>query len=290
VSQIHPTSVVSPQAELDQDIEIGPFCVIEDGVRIGRNCRLEAHVVLRTGVQLGSENYLAEGVVLGGLPQHKRAHEAPGQLIIGDGNTLREHVTVHRGLTSADVTRLGDNNLLMVGTHVAHDCHLGNDTILANNVMLAGHVSVGDRAFLSGAVGVHQFCRVGAYAMVGGQAHIVKDVPPFVTVDGVTSMIVGLNLVGMKRAGFSATEILSLKSAYRVAFRSGLRWEETLTALREQFPTGCAAELHRFMAETKRGCIQERATPRKATLRLHLPSDDNSGGGSSSEEPRRRSA
>ena len=168
---------------------------------------------------------------------------------------------------------MGDNNLLMVNSHVAHDCHVGSNTILANNVMLAGHVVVGDNAYLSGAVGVHQFCRVGTFAMVGGQAHIVKDVPPYVTVDGVSSMIVGLNRVGMKRAGVTRDELDELKAAYRVAFRSGLRWETCLEELRMQFPTGRAAEFYRFMSDTRRGCIQERSVPRNATLRLHTTTE-----------------
>ncbi len=196
-------------------------------------------------------------------------------MIVGDHNTIRENVTIHRGLTPDAETRLGSNNLVMVNAHIAHDCHLGHDIILANNVLLAGHVTVGDRAYLSGAVGVHQFCRIGQFAMVGGQAHITKDVPPFVTIDGVSSRVVGLNLVGLKRAGFTPEEIGQLKAAYRMAFRSGLRWDAMLFEMRQRFATGRAAALHAFMAETKRGCVPERATPRAATVRLHLPDPDS---------------
>jgi UDP-N-acetylglucosamine acyltransferase len=216
-------------------------------------------------------NYVAEGAILGGLPQHQRAIGAPGRLVIGHQNTIREHVTIHRGLTSHDETRLGDENLLMVNAHVAHDCHVGNHVILANNVMLAGHVTVGNRAYVSGAVAVHQYCRIGEYAMVGGQAHIVKDVPPFVTVDGLSSRIVGLNVVGLRRAGFTTEDLVELKAAYRIAFRSGLRWDEMLTRLAAEHPSGHAAQLHRFMAGTSRGCIPERSMPRLASLRLHQP-------------------
>ena len=185
-------------------------------------------------------------------------------------------MTVHCGLAEEGVTRIGDDNLLMVNSHVAHDCSLGNQTILANNVMLAGHVLVADFAFLSGAVGIHQFCRVGTFAMVGGQAHITKDVPPYVTIDGVSSLIVGLNVVGLRRGGFDRSQIQELKDGYRLAFRSGLRWDDAITALRERFPEGHCSLLADFMAETKRGCVQERRTPKPATIRLHVPESKGS--------------
>jgi UDP-N-acetylglucosamine acyltransferase len=255
---------------------MGPLCVVEADTEIGDGCRLESHVVVKSGTVLGMANYIAEGAILGGLPQHKRAMGNSGRLIIGHRNTIREHVTVHRGLTASDETRLGDDNLLMVNAHVAHDCQVGDHTILANNVMLAGHVTVGDRAYLSGAVAVHQHCRIGAFAMVGGQAHIVKDVPPFVTVDGMSSLIVGLNAVGLRRAGFSAEQMSELKRAYRLAFRGGRRWDEMLRQLAEEFPGGCGAQLHQFLSATRRGCVQERSFPRRAALRLHAPESSES--------------
>ena len=156
----------------------------------------------------------------------------------------------------------------MVNVHVAHDCHIGDNVIMANNVMLAGHVSIGNRAFISGAVGIHQFCRVGAFAMVGGQAHITQDIPPFVTVDGQSSLIVGLNKIGLKRAGFSDTEMKELKEAYRIIYRSGARWAEVLEQLKAQFSTGAAAAFSSFFAEGKRGFVQERRTPPSATIKL----------------------
>jgi UDP-N-acetylglucosamine acyltransferase len=252
-------------------VELGPFCVIEADVCLGDGCRLESHVVIKSGTQLGTANYVAEGAVLGGLPQHKRAMGNPGRLLIGSHNMIRENVTIHRALNAADETQIGNNNLLMVNAHVAHDCRLGDDVILANNVMLAGHVTVGNRAYLAGAAAVHQHCRVGMLAMVGGQAHITKDVPPYVTVDGLSSMIVGLNAVGLRRAGILPDQMVELKAAYRLAFRGGWRWEEMLRRLAAEYPTDPAAELHRFMAATRRGCIQERRLPRRATLRLHEP-------------------
>jgi UDP-N-acetylglucosamine acyltransferase len=198
--KVHPTAVISPAAQICEDVEIGPFCVVEPDVTIESSCRLEGHTVIKTGTRLGPNNHVFECAVLGGLPQHVHIPERPGRVVIGAGNTIRENVTIHRALDEDEATVVGDNNLLMANAHVAHDCRVGNNTIFANNVMLAGHVTVGDRAYVSGAVAVHQFCRVGSLAMVGGQAHIIKDVPPFVTIDGLSSYVVGLNQIEIGRA------------------------------------------------------------------------------------------
>jgi UDP-N-acetylglucosamine acyltransferase len=200
--RIHPTAVVSPLARLGPGVIVHPFCVIEADVTIGEGCVLHNGVVVKSGTTLGQHNQVFDGAVLGGLPQHAHMPEHPGRLVIGDRNTLREHVTIHRAMHAGSATTLGDHNLLMVNVHIAHDCQVANHTIMANNAMLAGHVTIADRAYLSGAVGIHQFCRVGSYAMVGGQARVVKDIPPYVTIDGATTLVVGLNQVGLRRNGF----------------------------------------------------------------------------------------
>jgi len=264
--KISPLAVVSPEATIGPDVEIGPFCVIEPDVTIGEGCILESRVVVKSGTTLGPNNHLFEGAVIGGLPQHVHMPENPGRVIIGAGNTFRENVTIHRALEADEATIVGDNNLLMVNVHIAHDCRLGNLTIFANNAMLAGHVTVGDRAYVSGAVAVHQFCRIGPLAMVGGQAHIVKDVPPFVTVDGLSSLVVGLNQIGLRRAGHSSEEIRRLKEAYRVIYRSGAPWNEILARLREEFNEGLAAMFHQFLSTTTRGILCERRPPPGATI------------------------
>jgi UDP-N-acetylglucosamine acyltransferase len=265
---IHPTAVISPLASIGQGVEIHPFCVIEAGAVVGDGCILESRSVIKSGTTLGRENHLYEGVVLGGLPQHTRVPEKVGSLVIGDHNTFRENVTVHRALEAGHSTRIGCGNLLMINVHIAHDCEIGNQTIFANNAMLAGHVLVDDRAYISGAVGVHQFCRIGRYAMVGGQAHIVKDVPPFVTVDGKSSYVVGLNQVGLRRNGFSRDEITQLKAAYRLIYRSGLRWQEVLVRLAEEFASGSAGHFLEFFEGGKRGFTPERRLPPASTLKL----------------------
>jgi UDP-N-acetylglucosamine acyltransferase len=259
-------------ARVGQDVEIGPFCVIEDETTIGDGCRLEARVVVKDGTTLGPNNLVCEGAVIGGMPQHIHMPERPGSVIVGCGNTIRENVTIHRALEADDATLVGNNNLLMVNVHIAHDCRLANHTIFANNAMLAGHVTVGDRAYVSGAVAVHQFCRIGSLAMVGGQAHIVKDVPPYVTIDGLSSYAVGLNQIGLRRAGYSQEDLRKLKDAYRVIYRSELNWNQILARLQEEFTEGPAALFYQFLATTTRGIISERRLPPGATIKLRRDS------------------
>jgi UDP-N-acetylglucosamine acyltransferase len=181
---------------------------------------------------------------------------------------IRENVTIHRALQPDHDTIVGDHCLLMVNIHVAHDCHLGNNVIVTNNAMLAGHVHVADRAYISGAAGVHQFCRIGTLAMVGGQAHLVQDVPPFVTVDGLSSLVVGLNKIGLRRAGYDSTTIQEIMAAYRTIYRNNLRWVDILEQLRTKFPTGPAAEFYEFLSTSARGIISERRAPPGATIKL----------------------
>jgi len=273
---IHPSAVVSPAANIGPDVDIGPFCVVEPNTVIGRGCRLESRVVVKSGTTLGTDNHIFEGAVLGGLPQHVHMPENPGPVRIGSGNTIRENVTVHRALKADGVTRIGDHNLLMINAHVAHDCCLGNHTILTNNVMLAGHVTVEDRAYLSGAAAIHQFGRIGTLTMVGGQAHLVKDVPPYVTVDGLSSLVVGLNQIGLRRAGFGLTEIRQLKAAYRVIYRSGLPWDAILERLKAEFSLGPAAAFYEFLSTTSRGITPERRLPPGATLKIRDDTRDES--------------
>jgi UDP-N-acetylglucosamine acyltransferase len=269
VAKIHPLAVVSPRACLGAGITIGPFCVVEDDAVLGDGCRLESHVAIKRGAILGPSNHLFEGAVIGGPPQHARCPERTGGLRVGEGNVIREFVTVHRALAEDHITTIGDGNLLMAHAHVAHDCTLGSRIVMANNVMLAGHVSIGDHAFLSGAVGVHQFCRIGRLAMVGGQAHVNKDIPPFVTIDGGTTTVVGLNVVGLRRAGITPEQMGQLKAAYRLIYRSGLPWREMLAQLQRQCADGPAAEFPAFFAGGRRGFTPERRAPRV----LRLPQD-----------------
>jgi UDP-N-acetylglucosamine acyltransferase len=274
VASIHPTAVVDPQAEIASGVSIGPFCVIEPGVVIDTGCRLAGHVVVKRGTRLGKNNVVCEGAVLGGRPQHLHAGERVGKLQVGEGNTIRENATIHCGLKEGDVTVVGDGNFIMVNAHIAHDCQVGNHTIIVNNAMIAGHVVIEDRAYISGAVGVHQFCRIGKLAMVSAHAHLPRDVPPFVTVDGVSSHVVGLNLVGLRRNGYTDEAILQLKSAYRIIYRSGLTWGEILATLQREYQSGPAAAYYEFLRHARRGIMQERRGPVKSTIRI-FPKDDH---------------
>lgn len=266
---IHPLAAVSPYALVGNNVRIGPFSVVEPGVVIGEGCSLASRVTVRSGTTLGRGNQVFEGTVLGGLPQHLHMPDTPGRLVIGDGNVIRENVTVHRAMEADKSTQIGNFCLMMVGAHVAHDCAVGDNVILTNNSLLGGHVSVADRAYISGGAAVHQFCRIGRLAMVGGLARVTRDVPPFVTLDGGTAMVVGLNRIGLRRAGFTVDQMQQLKGAYRVIYRSGLPWDEMLATLERDFTAGPAAEFAPFFVSGHdRGFVQERRTPPGATVRL----------------------
>jgi len=269
---IHPTAVVGADVELGADVQIGPFAIVEEGVRLGDRCHLAGHVVIKRGCTLGSENGIHEGAVSGCGGQHVAAPADGGNVVIGDGNTIREHSTVHAALRAGDLTRIGNGNYLMVNAHLGHDVVVGNQTIIANNAMLGGHVTVEDFAYISGGVAVHQFCRVGTLVMIGGQAHVVQDAPPYVTIDGLTSRVVGLNRVGLRRRGMPQEEIAQLKEAYRIVFRSGLLWSESLAELRSRFTDGPAKHMHEFLAASeRRGFVHERRTPRGAAVKMPAP-------------------
>lgn len=231
---------------------------MEDDVYIGDGCRLEARSSVKSGTTLGENNFVGEGTIIGGMPQHIAIQDDCGCIVIGNGNIIRENVTIHRAMKETGTTEIGDNCMFMINAHVAHDCRIGNNVILTNNVMLAGHVSIGDRAILGGAAAVHQFSRVGKLAMVGGQSHVIQDVPPFMTVDGLTSRIVGLNQIGLRRAGFTIEDVKQLKAAYRTLFRSQLPWREILKTMEADFTKGLALELVQFLRSTTRGILNER--------------------------------
>lgn len=267
-------SAVSPDTQIGNNVEIGPFCLIEPGVVIGNGCKLDSHVVIKSGTTIGDNNQFYAGTSIGGPPQHISALPPFGQVRIGDNNVFREQTTVHCSLKESGTTRIGNDNYLMVGAHVAHDCVIGNGNILVNNVMLGGHVIVGNRAMIGGGAAVHQNSRVGSLAMVGGQAHVVQDVPPFVTVDGLTSKIVGLNLIGLRRSGRNSEDLKTLKGAYFALYRSGMTWKEILQYFQENYSTGPVAELTQFLLTTKRGIVRERAASRS---QLRVVEENESG-------------
>lgn len=270
---IHPLAAVSPEARLGTGVRIGAFASVESGVELGDDCIVASGAVVKSGVKAGRRNEFCEHAVVGGKPQHVARPTDIGRVLIGDDNVFREHVTVHRGMKSGSDTVIGDANYVMAGVHFGHDCVIGSGCIFANGAMLGGHVHVEDKAFVSGAVAVHQFCRIGRLAMVGGHARVTQDIPPFMLVDGQSGCIVGLNVVGLRRSGHGPDEIADLKNAYRVIFRRGLSWQEVLDTLQAEFDSGPVLHLRGFLGSGKRGFTQERRPPPNAMLRIRTADD-----------------
>ncbi len=218
---VHPTAVVSPEAEVPADAEVGPFTVIEGPVRLGPRVKVGGHVWLSGDVVVGEGSCIGWGSVIGAVPQDLGFDPATASGVrIGSSNTIREYVTIHRGSKDAGFTTLGEGNFLMTGVHLAHDVRLGDGNVLANNVLLAGHVSVGNKVFLGGGAGFHQFLRIGDLAMVQGNAAISQDVPPYCVAHG-NNRLASLNVVGLRRAGFDAAARSELKRLFLLLFGSG---------------------------------------------------------------------
>ena len=259
MAQIHPTAIVDPGAELAASVLIGPYAVIGAGVRIGEGTSIGAHCTLDGPMTLGRDNVVHAHSALGCAPQDKKYAGEPTQLLIGDRNTIFQFCTFSRGTTQdGGVTRVGDDNWCMAYVHVAHDVQLGNHTILANNATLAGHVHVGDWAIVGGLTGVHQFCKVGAHAILGFQSHVSQDVPPFMTVSGNPLSVAGINAEGLRRRSFSRERIALIKQMHRLLYREGLTLEkarEAIAALRGTVEGGDEdiGTLLSFLAASTRG-------------------------------------
>lgn len=234
---IHETAILSPDAELGVDVEVGPYCVIGPGVRVGDRCVLGAHVVIERGTSLGDECRVMSGAVLGGEPQDSKYHGEETFLRIGARNTIREGVTIHRATGEGAATEVGNENMVMAYAHIGHNARVGNNVTIASYVGLSGHVQVEDRVVFGGFVGVHQFVRVGKLTMVGGMSRVVQDVPPFMLVQGEPLRPHGLNVVGLRRSGASAAVREQLKQAYRLLYRSQLNLHQALERVQAEVPT-----------------------------------------------------
>jgi UDP-N-acetylglucosamine acyltransferase len=257
-AHVHPSAQVDPGAVLAPDVVVGPFCVVGAGVRIGAGTVLHAHVVVEGPTTIGEQNRLFPFACIGMEPQDLKFRGEPTTLAIGDRNILRESVTVHRGTVGGGgVTRIGSDNLLMAGTHVAHDCHVGSHVIFANAATLAGHVTVEDGATIGAFSGVHQFCRVGRQAYIGGYSVLTQDAAPYVLTVGNRARAFGINVIGLERRGLPAATIQALKQAYRLLFRAHLSQEEALARVRSEI--GDIEEvrvLAEFIAGSERGVIR----------------------------------
>ncbi len=258
--KIHPTALVDPSAEIEEEVEIGPYAVIGPRVFIGRGTRIGAHVVIERNTRIGERNVIHHHAIIGTDPQHLAYKGEESWVEIGNENIIREFVTIHRG-TALDegVTRVGHRCLLMAYVHIAHDCSLGNEVIMANGATLGGHVRVGHRVVFGGLSAAHQFCRIGSYAFVSAMSGVDKDVPPFVKVFGIPAKIQGLNLVGLRRAGFSKDTIRRLSQALGIFLDGPGRISEVLEELRDAFPGDPQVEeFIRFLENPSRQGIMRR--------------------------------
>ncbi len=249
---IHKTAVVDPAAEIDPGAEIGAYAIIEGKVRIAAGTRVLPHVYITSNTTIGPDNVIHPFAVLGNAPQDLAYRGAESFLRIGRGNTIREGCSIHRGSQEGSATVVGDNNYLMAYSHLGHDCVLGNEVIVANGALLAGHVHVEDQAFISGNVVIHQFVDVGSLTMLGGGARVVKSVPPYMMA-AERSLVVGLNLVGLRRAGFSPADRRQVKRAYRLLYHSGLNVSQAAAEI-EKADLGPGAEaIVDFIRRARRG-------------------------------------
>lgn len=233
---IHPSAIVDPTAELGVNVTIHPFTIIEAGVRIGDGCEIGPHAVVRTGTRMGANNRVTVGVVLGDWPQDLKFKGEESYLIIGDGNMIREYVTLHRATGEGNATVVGNHNLIMAYSHMGHNSRLGNHVMMANAVQIAGHCQIEDYAVIGGGVGMHQFCRVGTMAMVGAFSSVRIDVPPYMMVDGDPARPVKPNTVGLRRRGLSAEAIAALRQAFKIIWRSDLNISDGIARVRAEVP------------------------------------------------------
>jgi UDP-N-acetylglucosamine acyltransferase len=253
---IHPTALVSDGAKLGSEVTVGAYAIIESDTSIGDGTEIRAHACIKRFTTIGQSNLIHEGAVIGGEPQDLGFQNCESFVRIGSRNIIREGVTIHRGTQQGSETIVGSDCFFMAYAHIAHNCQLGNSVILANNVALAGHVEIEDQVFISGGVVVHQFCRIGRLAMLGGNSKIVQDCLPFVITDGMPGRASGLNIIGLRRAGFKSSDIKELKRAYRNLLRSGLMLEEALERLAEQ-DNPLIHHLMSFIRSSKRGFCHE---------------------------------
>ena len=233
---IHPTALIDSTAQIDPSVRIGPYCVVGPRVEIGAGTELVHHVSIPSDTTLGRDNMLHPFAVVGGDPQDRKYTGEQTTCVIGDGNEIREHVTIHRGTENGGgETRIGSGNLLMVGCHVAHDCLIADEVVIANQVMLAGHVHIGDHANIGGGAGVHHFATIGTCAFVGGLARISRDVPPFTIVEGHPAEVRALNVIALTRRGFDAESIDAMKDAFKRLFRGNGSTSDQLDMLRAEY-------------------------------------------------------
>jgi UDP-N-acetylglucosamine acyltransferase len=253
---IHPTAIIDSKAEISEGVEIGPYSVIEKNVLIGEVTKIGPHVVIREGTHIGKRCQIFQFASIGEAPQAVAYRGEKTSLFIGDQNMIREFVTLHRGtVKGGGKTVLGNENFIMAYSHVAHDCQIGNQVVMANGATLAGHILIEDHAIIGGLSAIHQFCRIGAHAIISGLTGVSQDVPPYMMAAGSRAKLFGLNTVGLKRAQFSEQTLRALKKAYRIIFRSSLTLEKAMKTVEEDdiFLIPEVRHLLDFIQHSKRG-------------------------------------
>src|ERR1700749_3492932 len=257
-SQIHPTALVDPKARLGSGVTVGAYAVIHAQVELGDGCTVGHHATIDGPSKIGLRNEFFPYAAIGFKTQDLKYRGEPTYLEIGEGNTFREFCTIHRGTAPGEKTIIGNGNLFLAYSHVAHNCIVGNHTIFSNNATLAGHVTVGDHAVISGLSAVHQFCRIGAHAIIGGCAKIVQDVPPFLLAHGTPAVLRGVNPVGLERRGFTESDIKSLRRAYRTLADKTLNFSQAIEKIEvsDDASNAQVRELLAFLKSTQRGVIR----------------------------------
>ncbi|MDX9703551.1 MAG: acyl-ACP--UDP-N-acetylglucosamine O-acyltransferase [Candidatus Auribacterota bacterium] len=235
---IHKTAIVHPKAKIAEGVEIGPYSVIGENVSIGKNTKIGPHVVIDGWTEIGEENRIFQFASIGAISQDLKYHGEEAYLKIGNRNTIREYVTMNIGTEGGGgVTKVGDNNLFMISSHIAHDCVLGNNIIIANVGTLAGHITIDDGAIVGGVVAIHQFCRIGKMAIIGGCSKVVQDIPPYMMADGHPAQVRGINLVGLRRKEFDKDSVSRIKDAHRILYRSNLNTSQAIDKMKEELGT-----------------------------------------------------
>jgi UDP-N-acetylglucosamine acyltransferase len=256
-TDIHRTAIVDAKAEIAAGTIIGPYCVIGPDVVLGSNCWLQHHVTLAGPMRAGSRNKFYAYCSIGQQTQDLKYQGEPTYLEIGDENTFREFVTISRSTTSEGKTRVGDGGNFLAYSHIGHDCTVGNGVVFSNNGTLAGHVQVGDNAVMGGLTAVHQFCRIGRFAITGGCSKIVRDVPPFMVADGNPAEVRSVNLVGLERKGFPPEDVKLIKEAFRLIYRSKLNTSQAIEAIRKELPPNEAVDqIVQFIEQSERGVVR----------------------------------
>jgi UDP-N-acetylglucosamine acyltransferase len=256
----HPTSIIGPEVQLADDVEIGAYCIIKDKVKIGSGCILDTHVLIQGNTTIGERNKIGAGCIIGGEPQYRAFKEGQATFVeIGNDNVFREYVTINRGTAEGTgLTKIGSNNYFMVGSHVAHDCLVGNNCTIANYSSLAGHVELADGCVLSAYVGIQQRSRIGRLVMMGGHSRTTRDLPPFMMSSGQNN-IVGMNLVGLRRAGVPRVSIDALRNCLKILYFEGYTIPNALVAIEAKYPDIAEVkELVSFIRETKIGICRSK--------------------------------